>query len=327
MSAFHQALVEVAESPPVRRVLRRLTRRGGILAYHNVLPDGPEIPPLHVSATQLQNQLCLLQEAGATFISLAEFLDRIEAGHTVARCLAVTFDDAYRGTALAVPVLKRLQVPATLFVPTGTVGSDQPFWWDTLDIAAAGSRRTSDDMERDPVAAATHCQAIMRARKARCADDAERQTPLLAAGGVSPWYLPMSWPEIRDWLSWDGAACGPHTVTHPVLPRGDREWQELEIVSSYTKLREECPRVLPILAYPFGLYDLVTVAIARKCGLRAGVTMDRFGTQAREDDCFRLPRIPAGRYLSPRRLELYLSGVWRWFRQRRDWEGGVPRLA
>ena len=52
------------------------------------------------------------------------------AGKTV----AVTFDDAYRSTIeLGLPVLSRLGIPGTVFVPTGFTGTEAPMAWPGID--------------------------------------------------------------------------------------------------------------------------------------------------------------------------------------------------
>jgi peptidoglycan/xylan/chitin deacetylase (PgdA/CDA1 family) len=50
------------------------------------------------------------------------------------KTLAVTFDDAYRSVIeLGFPILSRLGVPGTVFVPTGFTGSDRPMRWPGID--------------------------------------------------------------------------------------------------------------------------------------------------------------------------------------------------
>ena len=50
------------------------------------------------------------------------------------RALAVTFDDSYRSVfELAAPVLARLGVPGTVFVPTAAAGSERPMAWPGID--------------------------------------------------------------------------------------------------------------------------------------------------------------------------------------------------
>ncbi len=55
------------------------------------------------------------------------------------RTLAVTFDDAYRSVLeLALPVLERLELPGSVFVPTSYAGRDEPMSWPGISEWASG---------------------------------------------------------------------------------------------------------------------------------------------------------------------------------------------
>ncbi len=55
------------------------------------------------------------------------------------RTLAVTFDDAYRSVlTLALPILARLGLPGTVFVPTAFAGKDHPMAWPGIDEWVGG---------------------------------------------------------------------------------------------------------------------------------------------------------------------------------------------
>jgi peptidoglycan/xylan/chitin deacetylase (PgdA/CDA1 family) len=50
------------------------------------------------------------------------------------RVVAITFDDAYRSVIeLALPILERLRVPATVFVPTDYIGAGRVMQWPGID--------------------------------------------------------------------------------------------------------------------------------------------------------------------------------------------------
>jgi peptidoglycan/xylan/chitin deacetylase (PgdA/CDA1 family) len=63
-------------------------------------------------------------------MTFAEAVERPQDGKVV----AVTFDDGYESVdALARPILDRLGIPATVFVPTRFVGGDRPLSWPGID--------------------------------------------------------------------------------------------------------------------------------------------------------------------------------------------------
>lgn len=90
-----------------------------VLCYHAVSP-GWDVP-LAVTPPQLEQQVAMLLRLG---FRPATFTDALLAP-THEKAFAVTFDDGYRSVLQhAAPVLDRLGVPATLFVPTGWIGPD-----------------------------------------------------------------------------------------------------------------------------------------------------------------------------------------------------------
>ncbi len=94
-----------------------------VLCYHGVSrrwPDSTAVGPERLRA-QVEDLLRRGWRASA-------FTEAVREG-SHPRTLVVTFDDALRSVAqLAFPVLRELGVPATVFVPTGFVGTG-PFAW------------------------------------------------------------------------------------------------------------------------------------------------------------------------------------------------------
>lgn len=98
-----------------------------VLCYHTV-GDWPH--PMAVPADRLQRHVQLLLDRGYEPMTFSDLVLRASAR----RQLAVTFDDGFRAVReRALPVLSRLGVPATVFVPTGFVGSGAPMRWDGFD--------------------------------------------------------------------------------------------------------------------------------------------------------------------------------------------------
>jgi len=95
-----------------------------VLCYHAVSPDWPA--QMSVTPERFEQQLRLLVGRGyrgATFAQAA-----VAPPHR--KALAVTFDDGLRSVLdRAYPVLERLGLPGTVFVPTDLVGSGEAMTW------------------------------------------------------------------------------------------------------------------------------------------------------------------------------------------------------
>jgi peptidoglycan/xylan/chitin deacetylase (PgdA/CDA1 family) len=109
-------------------------RRIVVLCYHAVSDDWPA--QMAVSPARFERQLRSLLDRGYRGATFTEAV--LSPPHR--RTLAVTFDDGFRSVfELAFPVLDRLGLPATLFVPTGLIGSDRPMSWAGLQGWLAGA--------------------------------------------------------------------------------------------------------------------------------------------------------------------------------------------
>jgi peptidoglycan/xylan/chitin deacetylase (PgdA/CDA1 family) len=96
-------------------------RRARILAYHSISPYRQDV--WSVRPDQLQRHLLLLLEAEFTIVGLDQIVSRIVDRRPLTGLLAITFDDAYTDfVEHALPILQRLGLQATLFVPVGLVG-------------------------------------------------------------------------------------------------------------------------------------------------------------------------------------------------------------
>ena len=99
-----------------------------VLCYHAVSEEWPAA--LSVTPSRLERQLADLVARGYRG---ATFRDAV-LNPTASRTLAVTFDDAYRSVIeLAEPILRDLQIPGTVFVPTAFPGTGQPMMWPGID--------------------------------------------------------------------------------------------------------------------------------------------------------------------------------------------------
>lgn len=95
-----------------------------ILCYHAVSPGWPT--EFAIEPRRLEAQLRSLLRRGYRPATLTAAVEDPPPGKTV----VVTFDDAYRSVLReGLPVLERLGVPATMFVPSAFATSQEPMAW------------------------------------------------------------------------------------------------------------------------------------------------------------------------------------------------------
>jgi peptidoglycan/xylan/chitin deacetylase (PgdA/CDA1 family) len=104
-----------------------------VLCYHAVSEDWRA--PMAVTPKRLDSQLAHLAKRGYRGVTFAEAIGGERGGKRV----AVTFDDGYRSVVrLARPILESHDMPATVFVTTDFIGSEQPMSWSGIDRWLSG---------------------------------------------------------------------------------------------------------------------------------------------------------------------------------------------
>lgn len=96
-----------------------------VLYYHAVDPNHPG-EELYVSPTQLREQLQLIKSLGYTSLTIGEVNDYIKNNKSIPeKSILITFDDGYRDNyTYAFPILKELDIKATIFVITSGTDND-----------------------------------------------------------------------------------------------------------------------------------------------------------------------------------------------------------
>ena len=99
-----------------------------VLCYHAVSPDWPAA--LSIAPEALERQLRGLARRGYSGVPVTEALTAPPAERTV----GISFDDAYRSVLeLARPILDRLGMRASVYVPTDWPGRDAPMTWPGIE--------------------------------------------------------------------------------------------------------------------------------------------------------------------------------------------------
>jgi peptidoglycan/xylan/chitin deacetylase (PgdA/CDA1 family) len=102
-----------------------------VVAFHRIQETDPS-DSLSIDTATFERH-CRFYQRHFQVVPLRVLVHRLERGHSVARCLAITFDDGYRDNfENALPVLEKLSLPATFFVVSGWIGTGVVPRWDQV---------------------------------------------------------------------------------------------------------------------------------------------------------------------------------------------------
>lgn len=131
-------IVKISYFFVVSLLLARLVNRPVVLCFHRIGKTSGSFLDQRVGVTDpasFQKVINYLSILGYRFVSL-EHLKNSIAVSRLERVAVVTFDDGYKDLYQnAFPILKRLNIPFTLFLTTSTVESERLLWLHKLYIA------------------------------------------------------------------------------------------------------------------------------------------------------------------------------------------------
>ena len=294
------------------RPLLRLASPGGrrgrlsVLVLHRVLPGPDPLYPEAIDAARF-TEICHWVGSMFTVLPLDAALQRMRNGTLPERALAITFDDGYADNRhVAMPILRGLGLPATVFVATGFL--DGGCMWNDIVIESfrRSNCRVADLRDIWPQAHAAPfelstvsqrraaLEAVIAAVKYLDVDHRLQVVRRIAERlEVSvPTNLMMTSGEVVD-LRRAGLQVGAHTVSHPILANLEAEEMRREMKDSKDFLEHLLGERVGLFAYPNGKpgedFDERAVALARELGFDAAMTTAR-GAASPRTDPYQVPR-------------------------------------
>lgn len=301
----------IAGGVGIASLARSMRRRGGvtILMYHSVADAtlSPWIDPRnHVPARIFAGHMEHLARAHDV-LAMRELARRLSTGEPLPRAgVVLTFDDGYLDNlTIAAPILDRLGLPATLYLPTDVIDRVENQWVDRL--YAMFRARTRDRLEiaddafdlRDPVrereAYRLLCTRLLVESPLPREEELSRVRAQLQPAADPP-RLTMNWDEVREFAAM-GFEIGAHTAGHTDL-RTHADRAAHEILASRDAISRHLASAPIHFSFPYGRSCDASRRAVREAGFVTAVDDSPMTSITHAIDPLALPRAEGPRSLA-----------------------------
>ena len=310
-----QSILQAAEFFGVNKFFRDRTRSRLLgICYHSVIGDDAPMddPRTRIAVTQSQFELQIAELRNHWMpIALSELDRRFRNDEPIPeRSVFVTFDDGFLNNMnVAAPILKKYEIPATIFLTTDLIETSDTIWplelveriiaWygNKLPLPNGNETRKLPTELRERINAAVdvmnRCKSLPNAEQVRYLEMIRSKTVFQPS---EYWqyelYRMMIWQDARQ-LREMGFELGAHTASHCNLATIPMEEAVREMWQSKERVEAELGVECFALAYPFGddgAFSDAVVDAAKRLGFRIGVTLCMHRNPQRPDP-MRLDRI------------------------------------
>jgi peptidoglycan/xylan/chitin deacetylase (PgdA/CDA1 family) len=279
--------------------------------------DHSWVPLRPRTSRKLLKDLLTLANRYLTFVSLDDALSMISGERPmVNNACVVTFDDGQLNNVdCALPILRELTIPCTLYLSTHVIDNQTVYWFDRLDYAIQQQGlhgidiTVNDDIikidQSDRNTLSDNLSKLIKTLKKGFKTDSEFQkcvssicdrleslsgTSIQQLNNTDLWSAPMTWDDTVACGNSKDVIIGSHTINHARLSITDHETIKMEV--SYSKEIIENRIGIPCdhFCYPNGDWDSETAKIVKDAGYKSAVTTD-VGFNRLNDNPFLLKRI------------------------------------
>jgi peptidoglycan/xylan/chitin deacetylase (PgdA/CDA1 family) len=230
------------------------------------------------------------------FISLKECIKYLTKDRRPANCVVLTFDDGYKSIYTKVfPILRRYNIPATVFITAGFIGDNKMIWHDKLTLLIAKTQ--VKEFSIPELSGRVYKVRMLHERKQSYEDinkllkkieNNKKEDILdkmfdylqLGRADLANNNLMLSWHEIDEMHKSGLISFGSHTMSHPILTMVSLEQAKYEIQQSAKIIEENLREPVRFFSYPNGDYNDFNEDIkdlVKKSGYLCGCsTVDKF---------------------------------------------------
>jgi peptidoglycan/xylan/chitin deacetylase (PgdA/CDA1 family) len=255
--------------------LLRRERSCIILAYHRFVDNRSVYlskgPVMHHQISEFEKEIAYLRKR-YDILSIDEAVSKIKSrGEFPRPAVVLTFDDGYLDNyTLAYPILRKYNVPATIYLTTGLIGTSERIWPDRIELALLETSVRQfahpDLFGGRPIPIATKaekekgCLDIGQAlkpmpydRRLKILEEVIKSLGLNGKGEGMPRIM-LNWEEVKE-MAANGITFGSHSHTHPILSKMPIEEAKEEIFLSKKVIEEHLGEETKHFAIPNGGKD------------------------------------------------------------------------
>jgi len=261
-----------------------------ILAFHNINDQSFDPLSMGISVTLFEHLLKFLKKS-YSIISLNQLLILIKEKRDIpSGSIILTFDDGYKDNYLnAFPLLKKYDIPATIFISVEAIHKQEALWYDRLVIAINSTQKNFLDLkkiglgeyflvsEKDKIKTIkeiTETSKYMNKEKRDKTINAIIKELHVDKEDNSESRM-LSWEEIKT-MSKSGISFGSHGMSHSILTTLSKEEAEYEIKESKRIIKEKVGMDVNMYAYPNGSekdFSDDVISLLKKYGYAAACTL------------------------------------------------------
>lgn len=265
-----------------------------------------------VGLEYFETQMAYIKE-NFRIISALQLADELKKNTLQPYTLALTFDDGYTDFYNnAWPILRKYNLPATLYVPTGFIDRSQWLWPDLIKyilmeaeskksyLSIDGYKELDDENLMDAWNEfGDHCLKLSAQARDDFIKNFANHFDVICPNEPVKDFSSVTWSQLNEMQS-EGLEIGSHSVTHPVLSNLEQADITSELVQSAARIKEMLGKSPSGICYPYGrIQDVSTTVIstAKEQGYNYGVlacntvldrnslyTMGRLAASPRFDD-------------------------------------------
>jgi peptidoglycan/xylan/chitin deacetylase (PgdA/CDA1 family) len=313
---------------------RLFAGKGLVFMLHRVLPekDRNEFTlnkDLAITPEKLEEFILFFKEKGYNFISLDELENWLDNKLKLTKkFICLTFDDGYKDNLIhGLPILKKYQVPATIYITNCFPNGAALLWWYLFEEHAKSSNQLVLNTSlgilefywKDINDAFMQFGKVSEAIKAIPAK--ELQSVLCQSFGLSDSEITeqskevaLSWDEIKVLSNEPLITIGAHTMNHLSMTQQSDSTVIKEMKTSKLEIEAHIGQQVKHFAYPYGSeFDVSKrdIAIATSLGFKTSV-LNQAGNIFKQNKKNKqaLARMPLGNVTDSERMSNYLNGIY-----------------